>query len=775
MNKYRLFFLSLLVHGSAVGVPLVGVDFSNELGGNSTTPEDRNLADQVTVSNWTFGGTGAVLFDANANTGRPSPPVGKFNGPTTTGVAPTVGSPPPTDGIHSLSLTFGAGPITLTNVSFDFSAATGSANQRWIAFRTSLDDNIIYSQVGPARPNFLSVAIDLNGAKYSDLANQTVDFIWYCGGEGSGDLDIDSIVIEGQSKSDADADGIPDDFEQIIIGADTEDSLNTIFDVLPGDDFDSDSSTNLNEYNVGTSPINPDSDNDTLLDGIESNTGNFIDLATDTGTDPLDDDSDDDGLKDGVETNDGTFDDLLTDTGTNPAEPDTDFDGIPDGYEVNNGLSVFVGDSGLDPDEDDSTNLQEFTNGTLVNNPDTDGDGYRDGIETNDSTFDDVDADTGTDPLDADTDDDGWLDGVETNSGTFSDINDTGTSPLNEDSDSDNFRDRAEVLYHGTNPTDGGSIPTTDFDVLFMEANGTGMIGADEFAIHFLQDKFGIAGKVIVAQASTILTGDELAYDLLVTSSTPGSGDIRGKFINSVVPIVNWEEAVIDNGAGEFGAASAIIAKSNETTEIVLNDHPIKGNLSEEVTLYSGTIGETGSSAAPFPGIAIVGTAGNGLATAGSATEIGNDVTGYAMIFAIEAGDAVDPNTGTTNNVAPARRVMLPFSDGTFALLSADAIALTSNAIDWALGILGSPIQLAVVNFEIDSSTPGSPTGSLQFSSRGGQTYTIFASTELSVLASGDGDLIATVTGAEGTTTVPLPTLQVSDPKRFFVVREGSE
>ena len=47
-------------------------------------------------------------------------------------------------------------------------------------------------------------------------------------------------------------------------------------------------------------------------------------------------DTDDDGLNDGVETNTGTYVDA-TDSGTDPLNADTDDDGLPDGQEVPGG------------------------------------------------------------------------------------------------------------------------------------------------------------------------------------------------------------------------------------------------------------------------------------------------------------------------------------------------------------------------------------------------------------------------------------------------------
>ena len=54
-------------------------------------------------------------------------------------------------------------------------------------------------------------------------------------------------------------------------------------------------SNDPDEIANGTDPGNPDSDDDGLLDGVETNTGTFV-SATDTGTNPLESDSDGDFL-----------------------------------------------------------------------------------------------------------------------------------------------------------------------------------------------------------------------------------------------------------------------------------------------------------------------------------------------------------------------------------------------------------------------------------------------------------------------------------------------
>ena len=62
-----------------------------------------------------------------------------------------------------------------------------------------------------------------------------------------------------QDGTDTDSDGLLDSYEQTIIDADLGDAIDSLDDVLPGDDFDGDGRTNLQEQNDGTDPIDADS------------------------------------------------------------------------------------------------------------------------------------------------------------------------------------------------------------------------------------------------------------------------------------------------------------------------------------------------------------------------------------------------------------------------------------------------------------------------------------------------------------------------------------
>ncbi len=94
-----------------------------------------------------------------------------------------------------------------------------------------------------------------------------------------------------------DSDGIPTAFEEA-------NGLDPYADDA-GDDADSDGSDNGEEYARGTGVQDQDSDDDGLLDGLESNSMVYDDPG-DPGTDPLDDDSDNDGFTDGEEVAEGT-------------------------------------------------------------------------------------------------------------------------------------------------------------------------------------------------------------------------------------------------------------------------------------------------------------------------------------------------------------------------------------------------------------------------------------------------------------------------------------
>lgn len=67
--------------------------------------------------------------------------------------------------------------------------------------------------------------------------------------------------------------------------------------------------------------------------------------------------------------------------GIDPHDPDTDDDSMVDGWEINNALNPLINDGGSDPDGDGLSNHVEFQYNTDPHDTDTDDDGYSDSVE----------------------------------------------------------------------------------------------------------------------------------------------------------------------------------------------------------------------------------------------------------------------------------------------------------------------------------------------------------------------------------------------------------
>lgn len=274
-------------------------------------------------------------------------------------------------------------------------------------------------------------------------------------------VDIDAVgainlgvLIENTVTMTGDATGsdsvqLPVDISDLFDGAeDIEDEVDDMIDDLGtcndgGDDNDPDDDglTNDEEDDLGTDPLDPDSDNDGIRDGVEVGVAGR-DADPTTTTDPLDDDTDDDGILDGNE--DSNHDGRVDTTETDPNNPNTDNDGClldgteiglvsPQGFHTN--MAIFV------PDADAST----LTNPLLA---DTDGDGLYDGVEDrNCNGFRD-----GNDPTDQDSD---WNDGAGPGE----------TDPLNVNTDGDDMNDGEEVASNRDPLLPEGMLPETGFPV----------------------------------------------------------------------------------------------------------------------------------------------------------------------------------------------------------------------------------------------------------------------------------------------------------------------
>ncbi len=285
-------------------------------------------------------------------------------------------------------------------------------------------------------------------------------------------------------------------------------------------------------------------------------------------------------------------------------------------------------------------------------------------------------------------------------------------------------------------------VPTLAWsqDILVLGANDTGDAGADANVIAFLEAEFGNVRYM----NSSATDGSETA-DVIVMSSTFGSGSVRGKFHNSPVPVVNWEEAVMDAGDGEFGQSLVGMTKSTDTLMMALGDHPIAGDLAGTTIDYISASAET------------LGAAQLSLGTVAVGTGVGGAVDGLAMLFVTETGAAVADTAGIADNVSPARRVALPMTDATFDSLTDAGKQLFVNAIRWAAGG-GSPAPIV----DLDASTlPEGPISSWANAGTLGDTFTAAGDPEVKLIdqvkavqLDGDGDWLVgpiapdSVTGA---------------------------
>ncbi len=332
----------------------------------------------------------------------------------------------------------------------DAQLITGNYTTAWsqsVAYNEFTDEiNVLWRDNHPVSGQgtyYIKGIMDTDFDKLSNLNELEVYFTDPMDSDSDDDLLLDGDEISyglDPNNPDQDLDLILDGWE-IHYGLDP---LNTTDASV---DFEPDGLINLEEFNYGTDPYLADTDSDSLTDGDE---------VSIYGTHPNRADTDYDELTDG--------DEILI-YGTNATNPDSEGDGMPDGYEIANSLNPLFNDSGLDPDLDTITNLEEYGFGTNPNSNDTDTD-LLDDYEEIFVYF--------TNPLVSDTDSDLLTDHYEVVIDPLDDqylLNNTyQTNPNLWDTDGDGLSDYVEIAIHGTNPiladTDGDLI-TDGYEVYY--------------------------------------------------------------------------------------------------------------------------------------------------------------------------------------------------------------------------------------------------------------------------------------------------------------------
>ncbi|HUR26287.1 MAG TPA: hypothetical protein VM327_09775 [Candidatus Thermoplasmatota archaeon] len=280
--------------------------------------------------------------------------------------------------------------------------------------------------------------------------------------------------VIAEIQDDLDNDGMGDDWERRVAG-----DLQTIRDKVL--DLDSDGLKNLDEFRWDTDPFDPDSDDDSLMDGPEA-------AYWDRTADPLFTVSTGLALQDADSKTDSDGDGLV-----NIHDPDSDNDLLADGEEYygtySNNVRTFLefADSENSGTGDGLTDYQEVRGrnaqrgvadggyGTLPMDTDSDDDAVTDGEEASRwgeawNTMFDCDA-TSNNLRDADSDGDRLNDGVEWDT--------HGTDPASADTDGDTMDDAYEVRkgflpassLDGSNDVDGDGL-TSAFEYAFGKSSG---------------------------------------------------------------------------------------------------------------------------------------------------------------------------------------------------------------------------------------------------------------------------------------------------------------
>lgn len=419
---------------------------------------------------------------------------------------------------------------------------------------------------------------------------------------------------------------------------------------------------------------------------------------------------------------------------------DSDADGMPDFWEIDNGLVVGTNDGGLDEDNDDSTNLNEYLTCTDPNDDDTDDDGLFDGHETGTGTF--VDAtNTGTDPLIADSDGDGLPDGAENNSGTFVGEADTGSNPNESDTDGDGLDDGVEVGL-GRNPNVFESAPSAycqDFEAF---ADGVTDLG----------DGTVMAGTAVIQGGQLQLTSDGVAGGF-ASFSVPAIANSESGW-TAVFDLTISDGAAAEEPADgmSFNYGDFLLGELGAAEEGMAGIGGVNENLSFEIDTWMNTDTEQGVN---ISGVSGGGDAGDYAFLNGSILADGTTVSGPVLIVYDPDNGASFTTEGLVTNAAFANVAVGGFvGDNAYNFsISARVGGANETVLIDNLKIFTGAVtdNFRITNFTFDEMTGAM---SLTWNSTEGEFYRISYTTDL-----GDWniDLDDGFEGAAGeTTTFPF-------------------
>ncbi|MDB5050640.1 MAG: hypothetical protein JWO30_3711 [Fibrobacteres bacterium] len=214
---------------------------------------------------------------------------------------------------------------------------------------------------------------------------------------------------------------------------------------------------------------------------------------------------------------------------------------------------------------------------------------------------------------------------------------------------------------------------------VLLVAGSASLTSADAFIKRRLET-LGYAVTVKAAAAS--VSGDAAGKGLIVISSTVSSGDVNTKFTTSAVPLITWENAILDDlgmtgtvGGTDYGTTD------NQTQAAIFT------SACDRATMYTAAKNYADGCQDLAAGLTGTSTLYNQPAQISwgkpgpNAIKIASQADNTAKVIDF----AYDANVAMPGRTAPARRVFLFFSDLTPGAISTGrALALFDNAVYWA-------------------------------------------------------------------------------------------
>jgi hypothetical protein len=220
--------------------------------------------------------------------------------------------------------------------------------------------------------------------------------------------------------------------------------------------------------------------------------------------------------------------------------------------------------------------------------------------------------------------------------------------------------------------------------VLFLT---TGTPTAGDLAVQnrLLQLGFNVTRVTDTASQSSDANGK----DLIVVSSSVGSGNISTKFTASAVPLINCEQAIYDELGIDANNVGGATITGQTQINIVDCAHPLAAGLPNGLTTVLSAAGS----------IVLLGT------PVASAQIVANGTDGRPSLFGIEAGAELNPARIAN---APARRVGMFLEATTF--MTADGLKLFDAAVAWAMSTPNAPVGIMSepANVTVDEVFPAS-------------------------------------------------------------------